>query len=98
MKKRTKGRTSRNENDMKNTPTIIITTTPPSPIPLQVLAVRPLGGGGHRRHAAHLPQPAGLHAFENGQRVLVRAAGEGLCEVSFYEGVTHYVLVLLITS
>lgn len=29
MKKRTKGRTSRNENDMKNTPTIIITTPPP---------------------------------------------------------------------
>lgn len=47
-----------------------------------VLAVWGVGGRGGGRQAAHQERGAALRALGRGQRVLERAAGEGLCQVS----------------
>lgn len=49
---------------------------------LPVLAVRRVGGCCGGRPAAHQEWGAALRAFSGGQRVLERAAGEGLRQVS----------------
>ena len=59
-------------------------------LPFPLLAVRQLDGCRGGRPAAHLPEPAGLHALARVQRVLVRAAREGLRQVRV--GTVHYSL------
>ena len=54
----------------------------PGHLPLPVLALWVLDGGCHWRHVAHHQRPARLHPLTESQWVLVRSAGEGLCQVS----------------
>ena len=60
--------------------------SPARPSLRQVLAVRPLGGRGGRRPAAHLLRAARVHALGGAERVLVSAAREGLRKVSGVAG------------
>lgn len=48
---------------------------------LSILALRCVGGCGHRWPFAHKTRQTGLYAFRGTQRILERSSGKGLCKV-----------------